>query len=91
MFSWRGWRKRREKPSIILVAGGSYALLVGISMAVIVALMSRANFENTFALLNDKAVLTTPLAGKRPAGAPRSRCCRRGSAAEAFRGNRDTA
>ena len=58
MSGWRPWR-RRKKPSIVLIAGGAYALLVGISMAIVLALSGRANFENTFALLNDKVVLTT--------------------------------
>ncbi|PTW57615.1 adenylate cyclase [Breoghania corrubedonensis] len=56
---WRLRRGRRKKPSIILIAGGSYALLVGIAMAIVLALTGRANYENTLALLNDKAVLTT--------------------------------
>ncbi|MDJ0931871.1 MAG: hypothetical protein QNJ43_14845, partial [Breoghania sp.] len=56
---WRRRRKARGKPSIVLIAGGSYALLVGLSMVIVLALSGRANFSNTFALLNDKAILTT--------------------------------
>lgn len=41
------------------IVGGGFAALVGAAMAFVLALSLRVNFENTFALLNDKAVLTT--------------------------------
>ena len=58
-----GWRRRSHKGGrkfpIVLIAGGTYALLITVAMGLVLFMTGKANFENTFALLNDKAVLTT--------------------------------
>ncbi|MEP3280026.1 MAG: HAMP domain-containing protein, partial [Stappiaceae bacterium] len=48
--SRRGW-------PMTLVVGGAFGLLIAISVALVLYLSIKANVENTFALLNDKAVL----------------------------------
>ncbi len=40
-----------------LVVGGAFGLLIAIAVALVLSLSIKANVENTFALLNDKAVL----------------------------------
>ncbi|WP_321341722.1 adenylate/guanylate cyclase domain-containing protein [Breoghania sp.] len=57
---WRPWpRKGRGKIPIVLIAGGTYALLITLAMGLVLYMTGKANFQNTFALLNDKAVLMT--------------------------------
>ncbi|WP_067341307.1 adenylate/guanylate cyclase domain-containing protein [Stappia indica] len=51
-------RKRRVY-SITWVVGTAFGLLIGVSMLLVLGLAVSANMQNTFSLLNDKAVLTT--------------------------------
>lgn len=50
---------RSRKLPMVWVVGGAFVTLVGVAIALVLTLSIRANFYNTFSLLNDKAVLIT--------------------------------
>lgn len=50
---------RSRKLPMVWVVGGAFVTLVGVAIALVLTLSIRANFSNTFSLLNDKAVLIT--------------------------------